>query len=154
MGLNLQMLTRDGFIPEHQENYVAFIVDDFYGYVEFKTLQCEFHYSMVGAEDGIELTCGACYYKDDLPFNTPLLFDGETPYLLSEDKIKERKNHKDDRQRFWWIKTWFLHSGNFQIHPYELDEISIGIMKESDFTKQVRIANEPRLLEKQKNRGE
>lgn len=146
MPLSITMLTRNEFVPEHDEHYVAFLVSDFYGDLELKYLRCEFQYGMIDADNGYPLPCGVCYYGDDMPFDTPLLFDADhKAYVLTPEQIEERKYHPDPEQRFWWEKTWFLtDKGNFQLHPEELDEMSIGIMKEKDFMKQVVEANADR----------
>lgn len=152
-GLNIQMDTRATFVPEHDMSYIAFLVSDFYADLQFKHLYCEFQYTMVDAKDGSQLPCWMCYEGDDMPFDTPLLFNGKHPYILTPEQIEERKWHKEEQQRFWWIKTWFLSDGRMlQIHPEELDEMSIGIMKKSDFMQQVRVANEVRMEVKDANR--
>lgn len=152
-GLNIQMDTRQTFVPEHGAHHVAFLVSDFYGDLEFKNLYCEFQYTMVDAEGEYPLPCGMCYEGHDMPFDVPLLFNGKEPYILTPEQILKRKSHKEDEQRFWWIKTWFLSDGRMmQIHPEELDELSIGIMKQSDFIKQVRVANVTHLEVKNVNR--
>ena len=142
MGLTLEMLTRNNFTPENGVKYAAFLVRDLYGELEFKYLTCEYVYTMINADDGYPLPCSAWYEDNDLPFGVPILFKDKKPYLISEEEVEARSNHHDPEQRFWWIKTWFLTDHrNTQIHPEELDEISIGIMKVSDLMKQVKIAN-------------
>ena len=141
MPLSITMQDRSEFVPEHNEQYIAFLVSDFYGSLDFKYLRCEFQYTMIDADNGFPLPCSMCYEGDDMPFDTPLMFDGQKAYVLTPEQIVERKCHPDPEQRFWWEKTWFLTDRRTQIHPEELDEMSIGIMREKDFMKQVREAN-------------
>lgn len=155
MPLSINMQNRSEFVPEHDEQYVAFLVSDFYGDLDFKYLRCEFQYTMMDADNGYPLPCGVCYAGDDMPFDTPLLFEGEKAYVLTPEQIEERKHHPDPEQRFWWEKTWFLTDHrHFQLHPEELDEMSLGIMKEKDFMTQVREANVVRRKIKEEGRGE
>ena len=153
MGLTLEMATRDDFKPEHDEYYITFLVSDFYNDVEYKELRCEFYYSMICAETGYPVPCSMCYSPNDFPFDVPLLFDKDNkPYALSRGEMEDREFHDDPEQRFWWTKTWMLTSNNTCIHPEELDEISVGIMKTSDFVGSVRQANKFRLEVKEANR--
>ncbi|UGV23841.1 hypothetical protein [Escherichia phage BI-EHEC] len=59
-GLKLEMLTKQEFVPEHGETYIAFLISDFYGDLEYVELECEFHYQMIDAETGycLEYVCG------------------------------------------------------------------------------------------------
>lgn len=153
MALTLEMLTRNDFTPENGVEYAAFLVSDFYGELEFKYLTCEFNYTMIDADNGYPLPCSANYEDNDLPCDVPILFKDKMPYVISQEEIEERENHYDPEQRFWWIKTWFLtDKRNTQIHPEELDEISIGIMKVTDFIKKVKVANSERLGYKESKR--
>lgn len=153
MGLTLEMLTRNNFVPENGVEYAAFLVSDFYGELEFKYLTCEFTYNMIDADNGYPLPCSACYEDNDLPCDVPILFKDKIPCVISKEEVEKLKNHHDPEQRFWWIKTWFLTDHrNTQIHPEELDEISIGIMKVSDFMKQVKVANSERRTIKESQR--
>lgn len=73
--------------------------------------------------------------------------------LLTEEEKETYKYHEEEDQRFWWEKTWFLSDRrNLQIHPEELDEMSIGIMKKKDFMFQVREANKLRIAIKEENK--
>lgn len=153
MSLNLQMLNREEFVPEHEESYVAFIVDDFYGHVEFKNLDCEFHYVMIDADDGFPLPCTVIYKGDTLPFDAPLLFKDGEPYLIDEAMKHSRRNHADPEQRFWWVKTWMLcDRDHLQIHPETLEQTTLGVMKKKDFIEKIREANDFRVDKKQKSR--
>ena len=156
MGLVLKMLTKDEFFPEHDKQYVAFLVSDFYGEVEYTELRAEFYYAMIDAEDGYHVPC-SCTYKgeDGMPFCTPLMFNAQNePYVLSEEEVEARRWHEKDDQRFYWHKTWMLIGNrNLQLHPEELDSLSLGIMAEEDFMNQVVEANKPRLVAKEEYRS-
>ena len=155
-GLKLEMLTKQEFVPEHGETYIAFLISDFYGSLEYVELECEFHYQMIDAETGYCLSTSAVYNGDNgIPFNTAMRWEGKNRFkILTEKEKEEYKHHKEDDQRFWWEKSWFLSGpGNLQIHPEELDEMSIGIMKKKDFMTQVKEANKFRVATKEENRA-
>ena len=154
-GLKLEMLTKQEFVPEHGEVYVAFLISDFYGELQYVELECEFHYQMIDAETGYCLSTSAMYNGDNgIPFNTAMRYEGKNRFkLLTEEEKEKYKYHKEEDQRFWWEKTWFLSGRNLQIHPEELDEMSIGIMKKRDFMVQVIEANKTRVAIKEENKA-
>ena len=155
-GLKLEMLTKQEFVPEHGETYIAFLISDLYGDLEFVELECEFHYQMIDAEDGYSLPTSAIYNGDNgIPFNTAMRWEGKNRFkILTEKEKDEYKHHEEENQRFWWEKSWFLSDRrNLQIHPEELDEMSIGIMKKKDFMTQVREANKFRVAIKEENKA-
>lgn len=154
-GLKLKMLTKQEFVPEHGETYIAFLISDFYGDLEYVELECEFHYQMIDAETGYCLGTSAVYNGDNgIPFHTPMRYEAKNRFkLLTEEEKETYKYHEEEDQRFWWEKTWFLSDRrNLQIHPEELDEMSIGIMKKKDFMYQVREANKFRVATKEENK--
>ena len=71
--------------------------------------------------------------------------------ILSDVDIKFIIDSEIEEDRFWMEKTWMLcGSGMDQIHPNELDKVSLGIALRSDFIDTIREANEIRLSEKAK----
>lgn len=156
--MQLNMYPKQDFKPVHDECYVMFVVDDFYGNVEFRKYRCEVHYNMMDADDGCPLPSSTCYNgQDELPFDVPLLWNKELcKYeVLTLEQIEARKNHADPEQRFWMEKTWFLSGARSmdQIQPHELDEISLGIALQSDFEKTIREANKVRIQRKENRDG-
>lgn len=151
MPLTLTMQTSDEFVPEHDDTYIVFDVSDFYNKVTYRTLRCEFYYGMIDAEDGAPLSCSVIYNKEKgkhINFNHPVLFDkDENPYYLDYGEMEERERHPDETQRFWWVKTYQLydiHGGMYYLNPEDIDENTLGIIKEEDFFSAIREANKER----------
>lgn len=157
MPLTLKMLNRDEFVPENKQEYALFVVDRFYGSVEFKYMSVEFMYAMIDAETGHHVPSSVCYNgQDEIPFNVPVRFnDDNTVRVLDKEELDRYKNHKKPEQRFWHVKTWFLTDNrNGQINPEELDEVSLGIMKVSDLEAEIVKANLECQASVNKSRGE
>lgn len=158
MSLQLNMYPKQDFKPVHDENYVMFVVSDFYGRLEFKYYRCEVYYCMMDAEDnGSPLPSSTSYNnQDELPFDVPLLWNKELQKyeVLTPEQVEARKVHPKKNQRFWMEKTWFLSGqGSMdQIQPHEFDELSLGIALEADFMKSIREANKIRVEKKEENR--